>query len=199
MDRIKLNVGGCKFETTRATLAGSEYFTKLLELSGENEIFIDRSGILFEHVLCLLRNPDYEYPMEHIDELRVYGIHQKVGKTTKDLEREIRFIHECINKCKTKWCKNEGYISKNPKVMRKVRSEYCSRCIQIREYLDNMTNGERYLFKSPNGGIYVCTIDSVANMQNDDLNWSNVANYNNLEPRTLLTREEAEALFPTFE
>ena len=70
MDRIKLNVGGVHFETTKSTLFQSDYFVKLLDNnwkdSGADEIFIDRSGVLFEHILALLRNPEYEYPSEHI-------------------------------------------------------------------------------------------------------------------------------------
>jgi len=65
--RIVSNDGGRHFETTIGTFVnGSEYFKTLLERwnndNDKNEIFIDRSGKIFEHVLCLLRDFYYDYP-----------------------------------------------------------------------------------------------------------------------------------------
>ena len=58
---VRLNVGGQMFQTTRETLCGSAFFRSLLEhgLDGdkdpEGNIFVDRSGKLFEEILDSLR------------------------------------------------------------------------------------------------------------------------------------------------
>src|SRR5216117_105115 len=90
MDRIKLNVGGVHFETTKTTLSQSEYFNNLFDTKWNDhkleEIFIDRSGVLFEHVLALLINPEYEYPSEHISELRFYCMWDQADIIEKNVE-----------------------------------------------------------------------------------------------------------------
>lgn len=65
-DRVTLNVGGQRFETTALTLcsSSSSYFTALFGSTGEalegcadgEDIFIDRSGEIFPHVLQWLRS-----------------------------------------------------------------------------------------------------------------------------------------------
>jgi len=55
---IKLNVGGFKFTTTKSTLLSlsCKFFEELLSSSSPNEeIFIDRPGKNFEHILNTLR------------------------------------------------------------------------------------------------------------------------------------------------
>jgi len=79
-DRVRLNVGGQRFETTRKTLEPSAYFTVLWKEdrfieSTEEEIFIDRDGHHFQHVLSLLRDPEYFFPPDLAYELAFYGIH----------------------------------------------------------------------------------------------------------------------------
>lgn len=77
-DIITLDVGGTIFKTTKTTLKGSSYFRSLFEHSwtmkpGE-PYFIDRSGVLFEHVLCYLRDINYKYPGIYEDELIYYQV-----------------------------------------------------------------------------------------------------------------------------
>ena len=77
---ITLDVGGTIFKSTVDTLIKSGYFSALLNSDHWNfdtskPYFIDRSAMLFEHVLSYLRNPNYPYPAEHIGELDFYGIH----------------------------------------------------------------------------------------------------------------------------
>lgn len=79
MDIIKLNVGGIHFETTKDTLTKSPYFNAMFNGKwsvSEDEIFIDKSGKIFEHVLNLLRDPNYYYPEKYLSELDFYLINK---------------------------------------------------------------------------------------------------------------------------
>ncbi len=76
---VILDVGGTLFKTTETTLKFSEYFRSSLKWKGTNNeeiIFIDRSPYIFKHVLSILRDPSYKYPMEYISELDFYGINK---------------------------------------------------------------------------------------------------------------------------
>ncbi|KAG1440812.1 hypothetical protein G6F56_011762 [Rhizopus delemar] len=64
---IKLNIGGVSYYTYHDTLKRSPYFMNLLDgemkkktLVNGDEIFIDRNGILFEHVIEYLRTGSLE-------------------------------------------------------------------------------------------------------------------------------------------
>ena len=82
---IKLNVGGFKFTTTKSTLLSlsCKFFEELLSSSSQNEeIFIDRPGKIFEHILNTLRGkklnnnilsvPHMKYSL--IIEAKFYGV-----------------------------------------------------------------------------------------------------------------------------
>lgn len=72
---VKLNVGGTIFTTFKSTLIKAGYFESYFERwnNGE-EIFIDESPKLFEHVLCYLRNSNYPISSEYYYLLDYYGI-----------------------------------------------------------------------------------------------------------------------------
>lgn len=76
--RIKLNVGGKIFETYQRTLIQSRYFnsmfSKFAESKSNDEIFIDRSSELFEHVLNYLRDSSFKIPKKCYPEFLFYGI-----------------------------------------------------------------------------------------------------------------------------
>ena len=76
MDNIKLNVGGTLYETTKSTLNLSSFFEKALSDTWKKGevLFIDRSPKIFEHVLCLMRDANYEYPKKYLSELDFYGV-----------------------------------------------------------------------------------------------------------------------------
>lgn len=80
---IYINVGGKHFETTKETLSFCPYFQGIINFSGslnctkETPHFIDRDPKIFRHVLNLLRNPDYGYPIKYLDELEFYGFNIK--------------------------------------------------------------------------------------------------------------------------
>ncbi len=92
MSRIKLNVGGKHFETTRETLELSSYFDNWEE-SKEDELFIDRDGEIFTHVLRLLRYPEYPYPNEYVYELAFYQLEAKnIRPSLVDIAQELKSI-----------------------------------------------------------------------------------------------------------
>jgi len=99
-ERIKLNVGGQHFETTKDTLIRAPYFEALLSrwISKEKEIFIDRSGSAFNHVLNLLRNPDYNFPHRYQEELNFYGVdlHFLPNCTGAEARSPLGKVVECI-------------------------------------------------------------------------------------------------------
>ena len=77
MERITLNVGGRRFETTRATLARIPYVHDMLEDVGggdPEEIFINRSSTNFEQVLAFVLDPLHPYPLALLYELKFYGV-----------------------------------------------------------------------------------------------------------------------------
>ena len=85
-DRLKLNVGGTIFETTKSTLEKSLYFRKFFKhnYNKDNEsIFIDRSPHIFKHVLSLLRDPSYYYPLKYKSELEYFQIDDMIKKMSK--------------------------------------------------------------------------------------------------------------------
>lgn len=76
-DRIRLNVGGTIFETTRATIEPSEMLTAMIDRwqgDGDDDAcpFIDRCPKKFTHVLNYLRG--YEISENYLHELDFYGI-----------------------------------------------------------------------------------------------------------------------------
>ena len=73
---IKICVSGDIFMTTKETIGcmGGIFKARLDGWKMEDEIFLDRSPIGFQHVLSYLRNSDYPYPKEFGYELKFYGI-----------------------------------------------------------------------------------------------------------------------------
>jgi len=142
---VKLNVGGTLFETTPSTLVQSKFFVALLNGKFTEDptavIFIDRSGMLFEHVLNFLRNPDYRYTGDNssfIQELDYYGI---------DTSR----VQKYVDKLNIMW----NHLKKNKKMcplndcftILPNKYKYCFKCVPpklgivilkgMREYLNN--------------------------------------------------------------
>lgn len=137
--RVKLNVGGRIFETTYDTLAPSGYFAARLkwndtiedsEPDSDNEIFVDRSYVIFEHVLGLLRDINYPYPEEHLSELDFYIIDIKPKcieeKTVllKKVEYAFDAVKHHIGMCDTEFCPNKRY----------PEFKYCDKCKPIKEF-----------------------------------------------------------------
>lgn len=78
-DRIILNVGGRRFETTILTLQSgpSTFFRDMfseVKTVDTPEIFIDQSGKIFEFILEVIRNPRALFPRKYEHALAYYGI-----------------------------------------------------------------------------------------------------------------------------
>ena len=101
METIKLNVGGVYFQTTKDTLIKSPYFSMMLNGKWsipKDEIFIDRSGKIFEHILNLLRDPTYSYPEKYLSELDFYLMEQPENLRISFTQIRINDIEYLINK-----------------------------------------------------------------------------------------------------
>ncbi len=85
---VKLNVGGTIFTTLRTTLIRAKYFESYFERwDNKDDIFIDESPKLFEHVLCYLRNSNYPIAPEYYYLLDYYGIdYEKPSKKEKKVK-----------------------------------------------------------------------------------------------------------------
>lgn len=109
--RVKLNVGGAKFETTRTTLsqAGDETMLALM-FSGRHEIeldedgytFLDRDGTHFNTILNFLRTGDASWPNDNmhrqqlITELEFYMLLEPFKAATGNMSRvvpAVRYDH----------------------------------------------------------------------------------------------------------
>ena len=93
--KIAINCGGVHFQTTLQTVDRSVYLKTLFSDRWENqeeERFIDRSGVLFEHVLNYLRNPEYPYPREHAAELDFYGIEHHFADYIREDEKKLAIL-----------------------------------------------------------------------------------------------------------
>ena len=93
-DRIKLNVGGKIFETTKTTLVQSTYFQTMIDRWKMEEIqFLDRSSEGFEHILNYLRNTQYVIPKQYLYEIDFYGIEYNnepiEDETLEDISNKI--------------------------------------------------------------------------------------------------------------
>lgn len=79
---IRLNVGGTLFETTPETLSPSPVLTKLISKKFKEDsrqiLFIDRDPKGFSHVLSLLRDQNYPFPLKYAHELEHYGINTSI-------------------------------------------------------------------------------------------------------------------------
>lgn len=69
---ITLNVGGVIYQTSKETISRCHLLTKIVENTTEGEIFIDRDGQHFRHILNFLRNPDYKIPIKAKHEVEFF-------------------------------------------------------------------------------------------------------------------------------
>ncbi len=102
---IRLNVGGKIFETTKDVLFKINYFKYMLEdtnIDVNNEIFINRSGHIFKHIMALAIDDNYKYPYKYKEELDFYDIKYTLSQLYYDSD----VILECVNMMEKKIIKN---------------------------------------------------------------------------------------------
>lgn len=90
---VWLNVNGEYFHTTIETLQAATYFQNRdlsRHLEREKAIFIDDQAEVWRHILRLLRDPDYDFPIEYQDVLTKYGIVDASCVTIRDFNTQTR-------------------------------------------------------------------------------------------------------------
>ena len=97
--RVKLNVGGVKYETTLTTLTadgdesmlGSMFSGRhALHTNDEGEVFIDRDGTHFGHILNVLRDASIEVPLKDRAGLQAELTYH--GITSERCKRLIKYV-----------------------------------------------------------------------------------------------------------
>ena len=106
--RVKLNVGGVKYETTLTTLTadgdnsmlGSMFSGRhALHTNDDGEVFIDRDGTHFGHILNMLRDSSVEVPIKDRAALQAELCYH--GITAKRCQRLIKFVDANGNEAHT--------------------------------------------------------------------------------------------------
>lgn len=98
---ITLNVGGKTFMTRKSIIEKSEFFRGMLEdISYKGEIFVDRSPLIFGHVLDCLRDKEYPYPSKYRSELDYFLIDLENVTLYDEDKTTITAIKELMNTVK---------------------------------------------------------------------------------------------------
>lgn len=92
--RIELDFDGIIFRVPKNILVQAGYFRNLFDdCSNETSLIVPRSGMIFEHVLALLRNPNYNFPPKHYEELDFYQIDTYQDMVVVDLQGRKFVLH----------------------------------------------------------------------------------------------------------
>lgn len=94
--RIVLNVSGRRFEVTPATLAKIPFLANA-PTQDCDDIFIERSPLLFEEVLALVLDEKHPFPARYAYELDWYGIEYDANKLYDDHKAALRRMEEKIS------------------------------------------------------------------------------------------------------
>jgi len=115
-DKILLNIGGTKFQATRATLENSEFFGALLDnrskthFESDGSIFIDRDGTHFRHILNYLRDktvPDLS--LSERKQLLVEARYYKITGLIAELQGQSRVQGMGVRSKKTTKRRRKNY------------------------------------------------------------------------------------------
>lgn len=132
MQILHLNVSGREYNIKKSILIKIPYFNNMLETCNDNEIiFVDRSNIVFDHVISFIIDEKHPYPVEYSYELDFYDVKYDITKLYdqnklllekyNDLDKRLIKVqnssynsHEkiinngrLIQKCEVKGCESE--------------------------------------------------------------------------------------------
>ena len=97
MDNIKIIVGGKEFNVNKSILNKSKYFKDIIEnVNFEQPIIIDRSPKIFKHIIELLKNKIYPFPIKYKYELDFYLIENNEYLNQNLLDKEPEIDLSCI-------------------------------------------------------------------------------------------------------
>ena len=117
---VKVNIGGTIFETTETTLRKMKYFDNLVKNTNLNTtiIFVDRQAHIFKHVLALVIDENYKYPIKYEDELDFYGVQyyrynlynpwEMITEINKETNKLNDKIDDVLEKIKTFKCMDKS-------------------------------------------------------------------------------------------
>lgn len=171
--RVKFNVGGTSFETTKSTIEHCAVLKTLIKYNEQNEQvevpFLDRDPEGFRHVLGLLRDPQYPFPYHYRYELNYYGLKAELmpGEDpmlkgfellANKLDRVGRMIANNLSyrgketKCSNINCMNEENCTLDSRL-------FCNYCVAVELTLINEHNHKSNfvrdeIVKSKNSGVY---------------------------------------------
>lgn len=105
-----INVIGKFYHITHKTLSKIPYFVEFIATSNK-ECFVERSSMIFDHVLAYVIDPFHPYPPEYFYELDFYGVSYnkeiykvnmsgKIYYIKKDILMKIPYFVDEINKIK---------------------------------------------------------------------------------------------------
>lgn len=204
-DWVKLNVGGIIFETTKQTLSQASYFISLFGGQWTNQTHdgvyrIDRSGQIFEEVLRLLRNPNYDYPSRqgYIDELDFYGIKHNfiaMPDVQETLIAEIIRIKRKNEMCSMIGCPFYGVIDCSGPTDKKL--EYCVYCLpgardKLMKYFPRMRQGTPIFIIKHKDTLHA--VNTCNNRSSDDTKLQYFLYYYKYSPKRTLGERRREFL-----
>jgi hypothetical protein len=118
MGRVKLNIGGVRFETSEPTLTKSSGFFRALlsenfkkEVDADGSVFIDRNGTHFAPILDYLRTGSFYKPKDLtldtlFEESQFYGLDELAEFIANEQRQEETEMIQAVTKLKLE---NEGY------------------------------------------------------------------------------------------
>lgn len=131
---IKLDLCGRMFNVNSDILSNSELFANLLQDSEYDgfPIVMNRSSMLFEHVLAYMIDSTYPYPSKYKSELDYYGIKYQLYKLYDPSPQNQ------ISKLQTKIIKLKKLVKNNYSELEDKISDNSSTTTSILEKLENV-------------------------------------------------------------
>lgn len=97
---IKLNVSGKKYQITLETLKNIPYVANGLDFCNDNisePIFIQRSPLVFDHVLAYVIDKKHPFPIEYSYELDFYDIKYDITKLHNPHSKKLDRINNILD------------------------------------------------------------------------------------------------------